>query len=80
MAEHPDHTPATGALSATDKVLAVIAAEEPYGATAAYVARIIGLGLDGGADQDTLAELVQRGVLTQRGLGAGVIYTLAAGL
>jgi len=76
LAEHPDHTPATGASSTTDEILAIIAAEEPHGATSDQVARTIGLGLNGEAVQADLEELVAHGVLDRRGIGAGSIYTL----
>ncbi len=44
-----EHTPATGASTTTDEILAVLAAEEPHGATAYHVARALGLGLTGTA-------------------------------
>jgi len=65
MAEHTDLTSATDAPTTTTEILAVIAAEEPHGATADQVARIIGLGLDGTAVQDVLEELVARGLWTR---------------
>jgi len=76
MAEHPDRTPPTDAVRATDEILAVIAVEEPHGATADQVARIIGRGLDGELVQDTLEELVEWGALDRRGIGFGAVYTL----
>jgi len=78
MAEHTDLTSATDAPTTTTEILAVIAAEEPHGATADQVARIIGLGLDGTVVQDVLEELVARGLLDRRGLGLGAVYTLSA--
>jgi len=78
MAEHTDLTSATDAPTTTTEILAVIAAEEPHGATADQVARIIGLGLDGTAVQDVLEELVARGLLDRRGLGLGAVYTRSA--
>ncbi len=76
MSEHPDLPPATGASGTSDEILAVIAAEEPHGATADHVARIIGRGLDGEMVQDTLEELVEWGALDRRGIGFGAVYTL----
>jgi len=67
-----------GAPTTTTEIRAVIAAEEPHGATADQVARAIGLGLDGTAVQDVLEELVARGLLDRRELGLGAIYTLSA--
>ena len=67
-----------GAPTTTTEVLAVIAAEEPQGATADQVALTIGLGLDGAAVQDALEELVARGLLDRRGLRLGTVYTLSA--
>ncbi len=78
MAEHTDLTSATDAPTTTTEILAVIAAEEPHGATADQVARIIGLGLDGTVVQDAMEELVARGLLDRRGLGLGAVYTLSA--
>ncbi len=80
MAEHTDHMTTTGALSPTDEILAVIAAEEPHGATADQIARTIGLGVTGEVVQDELEELVMRGDLDRRGIGVGAVYTLAAGI
>ena len=75
MAEHPDHMTATGAASVdetvTDEILAVIAGEEPHGATAAPVAHAIGLGLNGEVVQRLLEELVTQGLLDRRRIGAG---------
>jgi len=76
IAEHTDPTLVAGAPTTTTEILAVIAAEEPHGATADQVARAIGLGLDGTAVQDVLEELVARGLLDRRGLGLGAVYTL----
>jgi predicted ArsR family transcriptional regulator len=79
LAEYVDPTTTTtGASSATDEILSVLAAEEPHGATADQIARVIGLGLTGEVVQDELEELVMRGVLDRRGIGVGAVYTLAA--
>ncbi len=81
MAEHPDSTRTTSGSrtdSTTDEILAVIAAEEPHGATAAQVARAIGRGFDATSIQDTLEELVERGLLDRLGIGHGTVYTLNA--
>jgi len=78
MAEHPDHTPTTDAASPLDELLAVLAAEEPHGATADQVARTSGRGLDGETVQGALEDLVRRGVLDRRGIGLGAVYTLSA--
>jgi len=75
---HPTRAPATEASSTTEEILAVIAAEEPHGATADHIARTIGLGLDGETMQAELEELVARGLLDRRGLGFGAVYTLSA--
>ncbi len=64
----------------TDDILAVIAAEEPHGATADQIARAIGLGVTVEPVQDEMEELVRRGDLDRRGIGVGAIYTLAAGM
>ncbi len=64
--------------TATDEILAVIAAEEPPGATADQVARASGLGLTGEVVQDTLEEVVEQGLLDRRGIGHGAVYTLTA--
>ncbi len=80
--DYPDPTRATGGSSAddtaTDEILAVIAGEEPRGATAAQVARAIGLGFDETLMRDTLEELVDRSLLNQFGIGHGAVYTLNA--
>jgi len=78
LAEHTDPTPATGAPTTTTEILAALTAEEPHGAAADQVARIIGLGLDGAVVQDALEEPVTRGLLDRRGLGLGAVYTLSA--
>ncbi len=78
MAEHTDLTSATDAPTTTTEILAALAAEEPHGATADQVARIIGLGLDGTVVQDAMEELGARGLLDRRGLGLGAVYTLNA--
>ncbi len=80
MAEHPDHMTTTGALSPTDEILAVIAAEEPHGATADQIARTIGLGVNVEPVQDELEEMARRGEVDRRGIGLGAVYTLAAGM
>jgi len=67
-----------GAPTTTTEILAVIAAEEPHGATADQVARAIGLGLDGTAVQDVLEELVARSLLDRRERGLGAVYTRSA--
>ncbi len=77
MNEHP---PATGASTTTDEILAVLATEEPHGATADHVARALGLGITGTAVEAELEELVGRGLLDRRGLGHGAIYTLSAAI
>jgi len=76
MSDHIDPTPTSSPLGVVDEILAVIAAEDPHGATAAQVARAIGLGFDGTVVQDTLEELVEQGVLDRRGIGHGAVYTL----
>ncbi len=73
-----DPASTTGAPTTMTEVLTAIAVEEPRGATADQVARAIGLGLDGTAVQDVLEEVVARGLLDQRGLGLGAVYTLSA--
>jgi len=82
MADHPDPTRTTGGSSAddttTDEILAVIAVEEPRGATADQVARAIGLGLTGEVVQRLLEELVEQGLLDRLGIGHGAVYTLSA--
>ncbi len=82
MADHPDPTRRTGGSSAddttTDEILAVIAVEEPNGATADQVARAIGLGLNGEVVQSLLEELVEQGLLDRLGIGHGAVYTLNA--
>ncbi len=72
-----EHTQASGASTTADEILAVLAAEEPHGATADQVARVIGLGLDGTVIQDELEDMVARGLLDRRGLGHGALYTLS---
>ncbi len=76
MSDHIDPTPTSSPLGVVDEILAVIAAEDPHGATAAQVARAIGLGFDGTVVQDTLEELVEQGVLDRLGIGHGAVYTL----
>ncbi len=78
IAEHTDPTLVAGAPTTTTEILAVIAAEEPQGATADQVALTIGLGLDGAVVQDVLEEVVARGLLDRRGRGLGAVYTLSA--
>ena len=83
MSDYPDYpnpTRVTGGSSAddttTDEILAVIAGEEPRGATADQVARAVGLGLNGAVVQSLLEELVADGLLDRRGIGEGAVYTL----
>ncbi len=76
MSDHIDPTPTSSPLGVVDEILAIIAAEDPHGATAAQVARAIGLGSDGTVVQDTLEELVEQGVLDRLGIGHGAVYTL----
>jgi len=76
MSEHIDPTPTSSPLGVVDEILAIIAAEDPHGATAAQVAHAIGLGFDGTVVQDTLEELVEQGVLDRLGIGHGAVYTL----
>jgi len=83
MSDYPDYpnpTRATGGASAddtvTDEILAVIAGEEPRGATADQVARAVGLGLNGEVVQSLLEELVEQGLLDRRGIGHRAVYTL----
>jgi predicted ArsR family transcriptional regulator len=73
-----NHIPPTGASTTTGEILAVLAAEEPHGATADHVARALGLGLTGEAVEVELEELMGRGLLDRRGLGHGTVYTLSA--
>ncbi len=86
MSDYPDYSaparPTDGASAdrtTTDEILAVIAAEEPRGATADQIALAIGLGFEGMLIRDTLEELVDRGLLNQFGIGHGAVYTLNAG-
>jgi len=58
-----------------DEILAVIAAEEPHGATAEQLARAI--GLNGEVVQSLLEELVEQRLLDRCRLGHGAVYTLA---
>jgi DNA-binding IclR family transcriptional regulator len=82
MANHPDPTRTTDGSSADDstidEILAVIATEEPRGATADQVARAIGLDLNGEVVQSLLEELVEQGLLDRLGIGHGAVYTLNA--
>jgi len=90
MSDYPDYpnypnpTRTTGGSSAdnttVDEILAVIAVEEPRGATAAQVARAVGLGLNGEVVQRLLEELVEQGLLDRLGIGHGAVYTLRAGV
>ncbi len=73
-----EHTPMTGASTTANEILAVLAAEEPHGATADHVARALGLGLTGEVIEADLEELVGRGLLDRRGLGLGAVYTCHA--
>jgi len=74
MAEHLERTTATGGSRTTDAILAVLAAEEPHGATADQVAHAIGLGVTVEPVQDELEKMVRRGS------GVGAIYTRAVGV
>ncbi len=78
--DYPDPTGATRGSSAdettVDEILAVIAGEEPRGATTNQVARAIGLGLNGEVVQSLLEELVTDGLLDRHGSGDGAVYTL----
>ncbi len=73
-----EHTQLIGTSTTTDEILAVLTAEEPHGATADHVARVLGLGITGEAVEAELEELVGRGLLDRRGLGLGTVYTLSA--
>ncbi len=75
MAEYTDPTSTNEAATTMSEILAVIAAEEPHGATADHIARTLGLGLDGETVQAELEELVGRGVVDRRGVGLGAVYT-----
>ncbi len=76
MSDHIDPTPTSSPRGVVDEILAILAAEDPHGATADQVARAIGLGFDGTVVQDTLEELVEQGVLDRLGIGHGAVYTL----
>ncbi len=82
MTDNPTPTRPIGGSSVnqttTDEILAVIALEEPGGATADQVARAIGLGFDETLMRDALEELVDRGLLNQFGIGHKAVYTLNA--
>ncbi len=78
MSDHIDPTPTSSPLGVVDEILAVIAAEDPHGATAVQVARAIGLGFDETLMRDALEELVDRGLLNQFGIGHKAVYTLNA--
>ncbi len=82
MSDYTTPTRATSGSSAddttADEILAVIAEEEPCGATADQVALAIGLGFDATVIRDGLEELVDRGLLDQFGIGHGAVYTLNA--
>ncbi len=75
MAEYTDPTATSDAATTMSEILAVIAAEEPHGATADHIARTLGLGLDGDVVQAELEELVGRGVVDRRGVGLDAVYT-----
>ncbi len=79
---YPNPTRATAGSSAddttTDEILAVIATEEPHGATADQVAHAIKLKPDVEMLHDILEELAEQGVLDRRGIGHGAVYTLNA--
>ncbi len=80
--DYPNPTRAAGGSRAdettTEEILAVIATEEPRGATADQITIAIGLGFDGTLIRDTLEELVDGGLLNQFGIGHGAVYTLNA--
>jgi len=80
MTDHSDPTRTIGGSSVnqttTEEILAIIAAEEPRGATPDQVARAIGLGFDETLMRDALEELVDRGLLNQFGIGHKAVYTL----
>jgi len=82
MTDNPTPTRPIGGSSVnqttTDEILAVIAREDPGGATADQVARAIGLGFDETLMRDALEELVDRGLLNQFGIGHKAVYTLKA--
>ncbi len=85
MSDYPDYpnpTRATGGSyvnqATTEEIIAIIATEEPRGATAAQVAHAIGLGFDATLMRDALEELVDRGLLNQFGIGHKAVYTLNA--
>ncbi len=75
MAEYTNPTSTNEAATTMSEILAVIAAEEPHGATADHIARTLGLGLDGAVVQAELEELVGRGVIDRRGVGLSAVYT-----
>ncbi len=75
MAEYTDPTATSDATTTMSEILAVIAAEEPHGATADHIARTLGLGLDGAVVQAELEDLMGRGVVDRRGVGIGAVYT-----
>ncbi len=75
MDEYTDRPSTSDAATTMSKILAVIAAEEPHGATADHIARTLGLGLDGAVVQAELEDLVGRGVVDRRGVGLGAVYT-----
>ena len=75
MSDHIDPTPTSSPLGVVDEILAVIAAEDPHGATADQITIAIGLGFDGTLIRDTLEELVDCGLLNQFGIGHGAVYT-----
>lgn len=78
MAERISPFSSVSTPSASDEIVAVIAAEEPHGVTPDQVARTLRLGFDGAVVQGELEELVARGVLDRRGLSHGAVYTLNA--
>jgi len=75
MAEYTDPTATSDATTTMSEILAVIAAEEPHGATADHIARTLGLGLDGAVVQAELEDLMGRGVVDRRGVDIGAVYT-----
>jgi len=60
----------------TNELLAVLAEQDPHGATAEQIARTLGLDHDRVQVQDALEELVEWGALDRRGIGFGAVYTL----
>jgi len=76
----PPLTPTAGASTMMEEIVAIIAAEKPHGLTAADVARLLGLGLDGEAVQVELEDLVARSLRDRRGFGCGAVSTVGPGV